>query len=50
MGVAILMNGGPATMYGPRAYRAFQDFTAARTTGQTGLPKIMSTRAAESGV
>ena len=31
MGVAILMNGGPATMYGPSAYRAFQDFTAART-------------------
>ena len=34
MGVAILMNGGPATMYGPSAYRAFQDFTEARTTGQ----------------
>ena len=30
MGVAILMNGGPATMYGPRAYQAFQDFTAAK--------------------
>ena len=34
MSVAILMNGGPATVYGPRAYRAFQDFTAARTPGQ----------------
>ena len=30
MGVAILMNGGPASMYGPRAYQAFQDFTAAK--------------------
>ena len=27
------MNGGTATMYGPRAYRAFQDFTAERTPG-----------------
>ena len=34
MGVAILMNGGPATVYGPRAYRAFQDIAAARTPGQ----------------
>ena len=32
MGVAILMNGGPACMYGPRAYQAFQDFTAAKET------------------
>ena len=28
MGVAILMNGGPPTMYGPRAFQAFQAFTA----------------------
>ena len=34
MGVAILMNGGPATVYGPRAYQAFQDFIAVRSTGQ----------------
>ena len=34
MGVAILMNGGPATVWGPRAYQAFQDFMAARTPGQ----------------
>ena len=29
IGVAILMNGGPATIYGPRAYSAFQEFHAA---------------------
>jgi AhpD family alkylhydroperoxidase len=28
IGVAILMNGGPATVYGPRALAAFQDFAA----------------------
>ncbi|MBI4884279.1 MAG: carboxymuconolactone decarboxylase family protein [Actinobacteria bacterium] len=27
IGVAMLMNGGPATIYGPRAYAAFCDFT-----------------------
>jgi len=26
IGVAILMNGGPATVYGPRAYAAFLEF------------------------
>ncbi|WP_037568685.1 carboxymuconolactone decarboxylase family protein [Phaeacidiphilus oryzae] len=26
MGVAILMNGGPGTVYGPRALAAFQEF------------------------
>ncbi|WP_068395890.1 carboxymuconolactone decarboxylase family protein [Kribbia dieselivorans] len=26
LGVAILMNGGPATVYGPRAYSAFTEF------------------------
>ncbi len=26
LGVAILMTGGPATVYGPRAYAAFLDF------------------------
>ncbi len=35
LGVAILMNGGTATMYGPRAYRAFHDFAAARTAGNS---------------
>ena len=26
LGVALLMNGGPATVYGPRAWAAFQEF------------------------
>jgi AhpD family alkylhydroperoxidase len=26
LGVAILMNGGPGTVWGPRAYAAFQEF------------------------
>jgi AhpD family alkylhydroperoxidase len=30
MGVAILMNGGPGTVYGPRAYAAFEEFAAHR--------------------
>ncbi|WP_308190956.1 carboxymuconolactone decarboxylase family protein [Pseudonocardia terrae] len=29
IGVAILMNGGPATVYGPRAFDAFREFAAA---------------------
>jgi AhpD family alkylhydroperoxidase len=28
MGVAILMNGGPGTVWGPRAYAAFEEFAA----------------------
>jgi AhpD family alkylhydroperoxidase len=28
IGVAILMNGGPATVYGPRAFAAFTEFHA----------------------
>ena len=28
IGVAMLMNGGPATIYGPRAYAAFCEFAA----------------------
>ncbi len=28
MGVAILMNGGPGTVWAPRAYAAFQEFAA----------------------
>jgi AhpD family alkylhydroperoxidase len=31
IGVAILMNGGPATVWGPRALRAFDEALAART-------------------
>jgi AhpD family alkylhydroperoxidase len=30
LGVAILMNGGPGTVYGPRAYAAFQEYYAAQ--------------------
>lgn len=30
IGVTILMNGGPATIYGPRAYAAFAEFHAER--------------------
>jgi len=32
MGVAIMMNGGPGTVYGPRALQAFNEFAAAGTT------------------
>jgi AhpD family alkylhydroperoxidase len=28
IGVAVLMNGGPATVYGPRAFAAFQEFAS----------------------
>jgi AhpD family alkylhydroperoxidase len=31
MGVAILMNGGPGTVWGPRALSAFQEFAAPGT-------------------
>jgi AhpD family alkylhydroperoxidase len=30
IGVALLMNGGPATVYGPRAFAAFKEFVEAR--------------------
>jgi AhpD family alkylhydroperoxidase len=30
MGVAILMNGGPGTVWGPRALAAFEEFASAR--------------------
>jgi len=30
IGVAILMNGGPGTIYGPRAFAAFREFHAAQ--------------------
>jgi AhpD family alkylhydroperoxidase len=31
IGVAVLMNGGPATVYGPRAFAAFREFVGSRT-------------------
>jgi AhpD family alkylhydroperoxidase len=30
IGVALMMNGGPATVYGPRAFAAFQEFVRER--------------------
>jgi AhpD family alkylhydroperoxidase len=32
LGVAVLMNGGPATVYGPRALSAFRDFAGGVAT------------------
>jgi AhpD family alkylhydroperoxidase len=32
MGVAILMNGGPGTVWGPRAYAAFEEFAGEART------------------
>jgi len=34
IGVTFLMNGGPATVYGARAYEAFQEFYAELSDGQ----------------
>jgi AhpD family alkylhydroperoxidase len=31
LGVAMLMNGGPATVYGPRAFAAFREFATAES-------------------
>ena len=33
MGVAIAMNGGPGTVWAPRAYAAFEEFAAASGPG-----------------
>ena len=33
MGVVILMNGGPGTVWGPRAYAAFEEFAGPQGTG-----------------
>jgi len=40
IGVAFLMNGGPGTIYGARAYAAFTEFYAARTTAAAALPEL----------
>ena len=47
-GVAILMNGGPASMNGPRAYQAFQDFTAKDTTAAKEFTTAQDVTAARS--
>ena len=37
LSVALVMNGGPATTYGPRAWAAYQEFVpAASASGRTG--------------
>jgi AhpD family alkylhydroperoxidase len=36
LGVAIAMNGGPGTVYGPRAFAAFQEFAAAAGKSPSG--------------
>ena len=38
IGVAILMTGGPATIYGPRGYAAFQEFHAAAHPADGAAP------------
>jgi len=35
VGVAILMNGGPGTVFGPRALAAFDEYAAAAANGTT---------------
>ena len=42
MGVTFLMNGGPATVYGARAFAAFQEFYAERTAQQNGQQPVAS--------
>ena len=44
IGVAILMSGGPATIYGPRGYAAFQEFHAA------AHPETVDTTGAKAGM
>jgi len=38
LGVAIAMNGGPGTVYGPRAFAAFLEFADAARADQDGPP------------
>ncbi len=38
IGVSILMTGGPATIYGPRAFAAFSEFHAERSAASAGAP------------
>lgn len=38
LGVAVLMNGGPGTVFGPRAFEAFREFAAARAAGGAQPP------------
>lgn len=36
IGVAILMNGGPGTVFGPRAWTAYKEFAASEATAGPG--------------
>lgn len=36
IGVAVMMNGGPGTVYGPRAFAAYQEFAAAQAAKPAG--------------
>jgi AhpD family alkylhydroperoxidase len=36
IGVAIMMNGGPGTVWGPRAWAAYQEYAATVTTDPAG--------------
>ena len=38
IGVTFLMNGGPATIYGARAFAAFQEFYSHRASQPSGIP------------
>ena len=38
MGVAIFMNGGPGTVWGPRAYAAFEEFADGQAPGDGPAP------------
>jgi AhpD family alkylhydroperoxidase len=38
MGVTIMMNGGPGTVWGPRAYAAFREFAGPAAQEQTQAP------------
>ena len=39
IGVAMLMNGGPATIYGPRAYAAFCEFAQSQDPTSASAPE-----------
>jgi len=47
MGVAILMNGGPGTVWGPRAYAAFEEFAAATGPGAGAAGEDKAARSGE---
>ena len=46
MGVAILMNGGPGTVFGPRALAVFEEFAGAAAASQAAPPDAAAPEAA----